>query len=101
MTAWLAFLLGGMGTYLMRLSFIFFMGDRRMPAAVERALAYVGPAAFSAIMLPAMAQESQARSQALSQHTPSALGQKPLLHSSGPPQALPLAFCGTHAPASQ
>ena len=54
MTAWLAFLLGGMGTYLMRLSFIGLMGGRTMPASVERALSYVGPSVFAAIVMPAV-----------------------------------------------
>ncbi len=54
MTAWLAFILGGLGTYLMRFSFIGILGDRRMPIPVARALNYVGPAVFAAIVLPAV-----------------------------------------------
>lgn len=53
MTVWLAFLFGGIGTYLMRASFIAFLGERPLPAAVERSLRYVAPAAFAAIALPA------------------------------------------------
>lgn len=52
MTVWLAFVLGGIATYLLRSSFIVFMGERRLPGEVERALRYVGPAAFAAIAVP-------------------------------------------------
>lgn len=51
MTAWVAFIVGGVATYLMRSSFITWT-DRSLPHAVERALRYVGPAAFAAIVLP-------------------------------------------------
>ncbi len=54
MTTWLAFILGGIGTYLMRFSFIGVMGDRTMPVPIERALNYVGPAVFAAIVFPAV-----------------------------------------------
>lgn len=54
MTTWLAFILGGIGTYLMRFSFIGVMGGRAMPAPLERALNYVGPAVFAAIVFPAV-----------------------------------------------
>ncbi len=53
MTAWTAFLLGGVVTYAMRASFIVLLGDRPLPQPVERALRYVGPAVFAAIVLPA------------------------------------------------
>ncbi len=53
MTAWLAFVLGGAATYLMRASFILFVGDRELPGPMVRALRYVGPAVFAAIVLPA------------------------------------------------
>ena len=54
MNAWLAFILGGIGTYLMRFSFIGGLGEREMPAPLTRALNYVGPAVFAAIVLPAV-----------------------------------------------
>lgn len=53
MTAWLAFILGGLVTYLMRASFILFVGQRELPGFAIRALRYVGPAVFAAIVLPA------------------------------------------------
>lgn len=58
MTAWLTFILGGLGTYAMRISFIAFLGDRTMPAAIERTLTYVGPAVFAAIVFPAVFGEA-------------------------------------------
>jgi branched chain amino acid efflux pump len=39
----------GVGTYLMRVSFIAFVGDRPVPAALERPLRYVAPAAMAAL----------------------------------------------------
>ncbi|NNE73410.1 MAG: AzlD domain-containing protein [Acidimicrobiales bacterium] len=53
MTVWLAFVLGGLVTYLERASFVAFIGDRELPVVIARALRYVGPAAFAAIVLPA------------------------------------------------
>ena len=53
MTAWLAFVIGGLVTYLMRASFILFMGERELPDFAVRSLRYVGPAVFAAIVLPA------------------------------------------------
>ena len=38
----------------MRASFILFAADRPLPAPVERSLRYVGPAAFAAIVVPAL-----------------------------------------------
>jgi len=57
-TALAAFLLGGLGTYLMRASFFAFMGDGLIPPVVGRALRYVGPAVFAAIFLPRVLGES-------------------------------------------
>ncbi len=52
MRLWLLFLACGLVTYATRASFIA-AGDRiRLPEAVERALRYVGPAAFAAIAIP-------------------------------------------------
>ena len=52
MTVWVVVLLGGVATYFLRTSFIVFMGNRTLPMSVERALRYVGPAAFAAIAMP-------------------------------------------------
>lgn len=52
MNTFLAILLGGIGTYLMRASFLAFIGDGFIPPVVERSLRFVGPAVFAAIVLP-------------------------------------------------
>jgi branched-subunit amino acid transport protein len=53
MKAWIAFLIGGAVTYLMRGSFLLF-GDRMtLPDWTRAPLRYVAPAAFAAIALPA------------------------------------------------
>jgi len=52
MTVWLAFILGAVVTYLQRASFILFSGERSLPGPVQRALRYVAPAAFAAIVAP-------------------------------------------------
>ncbi len=52
MNAFVAILLGGIGTYLMRASFLAFIGEGRIPQSFERSLRYVGPAVFAAITLP-------------------------------------------------
>ncbi len=51
-TAWLAFILGGLVTFLQRASFLLFFSDRSLPQPVQRALRYVAPAAFAAIVAP-------------------------------------------------
>lgn len=49
---WVAVIIAGLMTYLSRMSFIA-LGDRvSLPAIVESALRYVGPAAFAAISVP-------------------------------------------------
>lgn len=53
MTVWLAFVLGGLVTFAIRASFLVFLVGHNLPASAERALRYVGPAAFGAIVLPA------------------------------------------------
>lgn len=52
MTALIAITLGGIGTYLMRASFIAILGDGVIPPVIARSLRYVGPAVFAAIVLP-------------------------------------------------
>lgn len=52
MNALIAIVLGGIGTYLMRASFLAILGDGHIPPIVERSLRYVGPAVFAAIALP-------------------------------------------------
>jgi len=54
MSTWLTLALAGLVTYLMRASFITFWGDRALPPVFERSLRYVGPAAFAAIVGPAV-----------------------------------------------
>lgn len=44
----------GLGTYLIRLSFIGALGHRRLPQAAERALAYVAPAVLAALVFRAV-----------------------------------------------
>ena len=52
MNAFLAIVLAGAGTYLMRASFLAILGDGHIPPVVARSLRYVGPAVFAAIVLP-------------------------------------------------
>lgn len=53
MNAWIAFLIGGAVTFLMRGSFLL-LGDRMtLPEWTRAPLRYVAPAAFAAIALPA------------------------------------------------
>jgi len=49
---WLILILGGLGTYLMRLSFILIFQHIDIPPYMERVMRLVPPAAFSAILLP-------------------------------------------------
>lgn len=54
MNTLLIFILCGLVTYFSRASFILF-GDRvKLPETVQRSLAYVAPATFAAIMVPAV-----------------------------------------------
>jgi len=54
MTALVAFLLGGLGTYLMRASFMSIGSDVELPAVLKRSLQFVAPAVFAAIILPSV-----------------------------------------------
>jgi len=49
---WLVLILGGLGTYLLRLSFILIFQHIQIPTYMERILRLVPPAVFSAIVLP-------------------------------------------------
>jgi branched-subunit amino acid transport protein len=48
-TALVVFVVAGLGTYAARAVFIVAVGDRRLPAPVERALPYLGPAVLAAL----------------------------------------------------
>ncbi len=52
MNIWLVLILGGLGTYLIRLSFILIFQRFQMPGFMVRILRLVPPAVFSAIVLP-------------------------------------------------
>lgn len=54
MTGWLIVIAVGVGTYAARVSFIAGLGERRFPEPLERALSYVAPAIFAAIVFPAV-----------------------------------------------
>ena len=52
MNIWVVMLIGGLITFGMRFSFIFLFGKFHIPATVRKALHYVPPAVFSAIVFP-------------------------------------------------
>lgn len=52
MNIWLIMIAAGLITYATRLSFIIFFGRREIPETLARALRFVPPAVFSAIILP-------------------------------------------------
>ncbi len=52
MNAWLIIIVGGLLTFGMRFSFIYFFGRVEIPAALRRSLRFVPPAVLSAIILP-------------------------------------------------
>lgn len=54
MNIWLVFLLGGLVTFGMRLSFIYLFGRFHVPQVVHRALRFVPPAVLSAIIFPSI-----------------------------------------------
>lgn len=49
---WLILILGGLGTYLIRLSFILIFQHVQLPNYMDRILRLVPPAVFSAMVLP-------------------------------------------------
>jgi branched-subunit amino acid transport protein len=52
MNIWLIMLLGGLITFAIRFSLIFLFGRFEIPETMRRALHYVPPAVFSAIIFP-------------------------------------------------
>jgi branched-subunit amino acid transport protein len=52
MSAWLAMIAGGLITYAIRLSFIYFSGRVETPLGVRAGLRFVPPAVLSAIVAP-------------------------------------------------
>ncbi|ANG63986.1 branched-chain amino acid ABC transporter [Marinobacterium aestuarii] len=51
---WLLFLAVGLGTFSLRLSFIQFHGQLRLPAVLNRALVYVPASVLAALVLPSV-----------------------------------------------
>lgn len=47
-------ILGGLGTYLIRVSFLFVLGNRMVSPVVGTVLRYIPPAAFAALVFPAI-----------------------------------------------
>lgn len=58
MTAFLAILVTGIGTYLTRASFIVGLANRTIPPRVSRALEFVGPAVLAALVVTLLVDES-------------------------------------------
>lgn len=54
MSDWLIVVVIGVGTYLLRFSFIGALGTRPMPIWAQRPLKYVAPAVLAALVLPAV-----------------------------------------------
>lgn len=52
MNIWLVMLIGGLLTFAMRFSLIYLFGRFHVPDALRKALHYVPPAVFSAIIFP-------------------------------------------------
>ncbi len=54
MSNWIVVVVIGVGTYLLRFSFIGLLGTRPMPMWAQRPLKYVAPAVLAALVLPAV-----------------------------------------------
>lgn len=54
MSDWVIVVVIGVGTYLLRLSFIGVLGTRPMPVWAEQPLRYVAPAVLAALVVPAV-----------------------------------------------
>ncbi len=57
MNIWVLFLLMGLGTFLMRLSFILLFGKVGFPEGFRRGLPFVPPTVFAALILPAILKQ--------------------------------------------
>ena len=51
---YLLILVAGLGTYLIRLSFLLILGNRAVSPRIEQLLEHIPPAAFAALTLPAI-----------------------------------------------
>lgn len=58
MKIWLIIILGGVLTYLIRLSFIVLFGRLKIPALAQRSLRFIPPAVLSAIIFPELLVQS-------------------------------------------
>ena len=58
MSIWLVMILGGLATFVMRYSFIYLFGRFEIPESIKKALRFVPPAVFSAIILPELLYHS-------------------------------------------
>lgn len=52
MSPWLTVVLAGVGTYLIRASFVVTLRDVEVPEVIQRALRYVPPAVLAALSIP-------------------------------------------------
>lgn len=59
MNIWLIMIVGGLATFGMRYSFIYLFGKYEIPETIRRALRFVPPAVFSAIILPELLYRSE------------------------------------------
>ena len=57
MSAWITFVLAGLGTYLARGLFILVVGDRHLSPEVERGLRNIGPAVLAALTASLLTSE--------------------------------------------
>ncbi|NEP84157.1 MAG: AzlD domain-containing protein [Okeania sp. SIO3B3] len=57
MTIWLIIILGGLGTFAIRASFIFLAGRVEMPLWFKRGLRFVPAAVLPALVMPALAYQ--------------------------------------------
>ena len=52
MSPWLTVVIAGVGTYLIRASFVLALRDAEVPALLQKALRYVPPAVLAALSIP-------------------------------------------------
>ena len=65
---WIVVVLGGLATYLIRLSFIALTPHERLPAAFREGLRFIPPAVLSAIVLPELVLRDGALALSLDNH---------------------------------